>query len=178
MRAWCILMPPEGSKHKKQSKTSIAILGRPSVLQPSDISFVASESLLAWNRKRGLRFPPNPEENWGPKRRAGISTKSSETRERNQAKKLAQRMGMRQAEKQRQRELHKHHRKDGGGGAARGEGLDVGGGDEDGEGDEGEGGGEGGEDSNEEEIDEDESGMGVSRELDRGGGGDVKRLKP
>lgn len=72
MRAWCKLRPPEGSKHKKQSAAAASILARPST---HAVSFDVSEALQAAHDKRKrdavARFPPNPEEFWGPKRRAG-----------------------------------------------------------------------------------------------------------
>ena len=71
MRAWCKLHPPEGSKHKKQSSSAAAILAKPLT---HTVSFLVSDTLKAEHeRKRKeavARFPPNPEDHWGPKRRA------------------------------------------------------------------------------------------------------------
>ena len=72
MRAWCKVRPPEGSKHKKQSAAAAHILSRPST---HVVSFEISEPLReAFERRKKdavARFPPNPEDFWGPKRRAG-----------------------------------------------------------------------------------------------------------
>lgn len=71
MRAWCKLHPPEGSKHKKQSSSAAAILAKPSTHK---VSFLVPDGLKAEHEKKRkeavARFPPNPEDHWGPKRRA------------------------------------------------------------------------------------------------------------
>lgn len=71
MRAWCKIRPPEGSKHKKQSAASATIHAKE---MKHAVSFQVSDEIKsehAEKRKEALaRFPPNPEEFWGPKRRA------------------------------------------------------------------------------------------------------------
>lgn len=75
MRAWCAISPPEGSKHKKQSAAAVAILANPS---RTEVSFEVPEGQTNGPKKKKIaRFPPNPEENWGPKRRAGRKEKQS-----------------------------------------------------------------------------------------------------
>jgi hypothetical protein len=77
MRTWCKIHPPEGSKHKKPSVHGATI--RAKQLTHNNVSFQVPEQLKAEHeqKKRAAvaRFPPNPEDNWGPKRRAGISDK-------------------------------------------------------------------------------------------------------
>jgi len=72
MRAWCREHPPEGSKHKKQSQAAVAILAKETT---HTVSFRVSEEVKADHERRKklafARFPPNPEDFWGPKRRAG-----------------------------------------------------------------------------------------------------------
>jgi tRNA (guanine26-N2/guanine27-N2)-dimethyltransferase len=78
MRAWCVLHPPEGSKHKAQSAAAAAILSRS---MTHEVSFEVPEALkLEHNRRKKdalARFPNNPEDNWGPKKRAAGSDKSN-----------------------------------------------------------------------------------------------------
>jgi len=72
MRAWCAISPPEGSKHKKQLSAGAAILANKS---RTEVSFELPEGKVDEPKKKISRFPPNPEENWGPKRRAGRKEK-------------------------------------------------------------------------------------------------------
>jgi tRNA (guanine26-N2/guanine27-N2)-dimethyltransferase len=71
VRCWCLQNPPEGSKHRKESNTASSILSKTPV-------FIAdfTESMSVKTKSRALRHPPNPEENWGPKRKAGRPTAS------------------------------------------------------------------------------------------------------
>lgn len=67
VRCWCIQNPPQGSsKRKKESNASIAILAK----KPEFIAdFTLAKSVIG--RSKALRHPPNPEDSWGPKKRAG-----------------------------------------------------------------------------------------------------------
>ena len=75
MRAYCALHPPVGSKHRKDNKISEAILGKESTTK---VDFTSVASVLEAREREIVRFPPNPEENWGPKRRAGKLLKEEE----------------------------------------------------------------------------------------------------
>jgi len=67
MRAYCQKNPPKGSCKKRDSKVAAAILARPC----STVVDFSVPAILQGPKKKVLRFPPNPEANWGPKRRAG-----------------------------------------------------------------------------------------------------------
>lgn len=67
VRCWCKINPPLGSgKRKKETAAAIAILAK----EPKFIAdFTIAEVLI--DRAKALRHPPNPEDCWGPKKRAG-----------------------------------------------------------------------------------------------------------
>lgn len=67
VRCWCKLYPPTGSsKRNKEANKTLAILAR-------EPTFIADFTIIdaVANRTKALRHPPNPEEGWGPKKRAG-----------------------------------------------------------------------------------------------------------
>eukprot|EP01032_Pedospumella_encystans_P028489 gene28489-32175_t len=67
MRAHCKKHPPSGSKSKKLSDAALRILAKECKVVAD---FTVPASLLE-PKKKIARFPPNPEANWGPKRRHG-----------------------------------------------------------------------------------------------------------
>jgi tRNA (guanine26-N2/guanine27-N2)-dimethyltransferase len=71
MRAYCKLNPPQRSALKTVSPTALAILAKES---KTVVDFTLHDSLKG-PRKKAARFAPNPEDNWGPKRRAGRALK-------------------------------------------------------------------------------------------------------
>ena len=72
MRTWCKVHPPEGSKHKKQSTAAAAILTKEMTHQVSlEVSENIKKEYELRKKQPMARFPPNPEDFWGPKRRAG-----------------------------------------------------------------------------------------------------------
>lgn len=72
MRAFCKLNPPLGSKHRKNNSVADTILSKPIT---TNIDFTPVHSVLQSRALDVARFPPNPEENWGPKSKAGKKTK-------------------------------------------------------------------------------------------------------
>ena len=70
MRAYVKKSPNDGvSKKKKLQASSVTILEKANNTDIK-VDFTIPPSLLG-EKKKALRFPPNPEANWGPKRRAG-----------------------------------------------------------------------------------------------------------
>jgi tRNA (guanine26-N2/guanine27-N2)-dimethyltransferase len=70
MRAFVKKSPSDGvSKKKKLQAGTVAILEKANSTS-IEVDFTIPECLMG-EKKRALRFPPNPEANWGPKRRAG-----------------------------------------------------------------------------------------------------------
>jgi len=65
MRSYCEAHPPTGSSHKKCSNSAKAILSKEITTRAN---FEVTADMLEKRRKKVARFPPNPEENWGPKR--------------------------------------------------------------------------------------------------------------
>ena len=69
MREYCKLHPPLGSKHRKDNEVAAKILLREVT---TTVDFTPVQSVLDARAADDVaRFPPNPEENWGPKRRHG-----------------------------------------------------------------------------------------------------------
>lgn len=68
IRCWCLEHRPEGNGKKKLEMNSnrIDILSRPPEFI-ADFTVVPSKA----ERTKALRHPPNPEQHWGPKKRAG-----------------------------------------------------------------------------------------------------------
>jgi tRNA (guanine26-N2/guanine27-N2)-dimethyltransferase len=70
MRAFVKKSTDDGvSKKKKLQASSVIILEKKNNTD-IEVDFTIPECLLG-EKKKALRFPPNPEANWGPKRRAG-----------------------------------------------------------------------------------------------------------
>lgn len=67
IRSYCKTHPPEISIHKKMPQFALDILNKEIT---HTVSFEIPEELFI-PKKKVTRFPSNPEENWGPKRRAG-----------------------------------------------------------------------------------------------------------
>jgi tRNA (guanine26-N2/guanine27-N2)-dimethyltransferase len=72
MRSYCKMNPPVGSKHRTNNAVSESILGK---AISTVIDFTPAPSVLEKRALEVARFPPNPEDNWGPKRKAGKSKK-------------------------------------------------------------------------------------------------------
>jgi tRNA (guanine26-N2/guanine27-N2)-dimethyltransferase len=69
MREYCRLNPPLGSKHRSNNDVSAAILSKPIATK---VDFTPVDSVIEKKAAQDVaRYPPNPEENWGPKRKAG-----------------------------------------------------------------------------------------------------------
>eukprot|EP01041_Mallomonas_annulata_P001576 gene1576-3049_t len=66
MRCWCAKYAPEVLT-KKYSPSCTAILTK----TPKLVADFTIPEILLQPKKKATRFPPNPEINWGPKRRAG-----------------------------------------------------------------------------------------------------------
>jgi tRNA (guanine26-N2/guanine27-N2)-dimethyltransferase len=73
MRQYCKLNPPLGSKHRKNNDVANSILDK---VISTDIDFTPLASVVAARELDVARFPPNPEDNWGPKSKAGKSKKA------------------------------------------------------------------------------------------------------
>lgn len=70
MLSYAKLHPPVGSIHKKISSSAQAILA----LEPQNIiDFTMNAVAVKKKAEHSAKFPPNPEENWGPKRRGNTS---------------------------------------------------------------------------------------------------------
>lgn len=78
MRSFCALHPPTGSKHRKNHQVADLILAKPIVTQ---VDFTPVQSVIDARALEVARFPPNPEENWGPKARAGSKMKKAKVDE-------------------------------------------------------------------------------------------------
>lgn len=70
MRAFVKKSPSDGISKKKKLQASSVIIMEKSNNTDIVVDFTVPECLLG-EKKKALRFPPNPEANWGPKRRAG-----------------------------------------------------------------------------------------------------------
>ena len=85
LRAWCMLHPPGGSKHKSASLASKKILKNPPsitvdwtpVKQAKRIKYVHHED---GTKEKAIMFPGNPDDNWGPKRKHGTVAAKEEAR--------------------------------------------------------------------------------------------------
>lgn len=74
LRAWCKLNPPLGSKHRKVDPSQDVGLKILSKEPATDVDFTLVEGTKRRkmiNGEKNVLFPQNPEEHWGPKRKAG-----------------------------------------------------------------------------------------------------------
>lgn len=74
MRAWDKIQKKNDSKDKKNAKLSDVAQYILSKENSIVVNFHQTHSKI---HRKFARFPPNPEANWGPKRRAGKTKKSS-----------------------------------------------------------------------------------------------------
>jgi len=77
MRAWDKIQKKNDSKDKKKSKLSDVAQSILSKENSIVVNFHQTHTNMSKIHRKFARFPPNPEVNWGPKRRAGKTKKSS-----------------------------------------------------------------------------------------------------
>ena len=71
MRAFVRKSPIDGVSKKKTLSPSSVIILKKTNNNPDLVVDFTIPACLTETKKKALRFPPNPEANWGPKRRAG-----------------------------------------------------------------------------------------------------------
>ena len=85
LRAWCKLHPPGGSKHKSASRASKKILENPPSINVdwTPVKLAKRTKYIQHEdgtKEKVIRFPDNPDEHWGPKRKHGTVAAKEEAR--------------------------------------------------------------------------------------------------